>query len=355
MHSEPAVLSLERRGALAVVTLDRPDATNILSLSLLQHLRTILANSAADDSIGAVLVRANGRVFSSGGDLYAILAHPPGAEFDRFRRRYFATEFALDRQIRQFPKPYIGIADGLTIGGGCGLALLGSHPVATERTLLSLPETGIGYFPDAGATWYLNRLPGEMGVYIGLRGQRLAASDAMALGLAAHYLRSEAVDAVIDRLAGQPRLSADVVSATLAGLAATPGPPAVAPRQAQVDALFAGDDVRAILARLEAAPEAWARAAAETLRYLCPTSLKVTLRALRAARGQPFDAAIRTEYRICVRMTGRPDFREGVRAMLIDKDKQPRWHQASLDAVSADDVESFFAPLEPDEPELDFR
>lgn len=347
-------LLVERRGALGLLTLDKPEATNVLSLDLLRRLRQALQDFAEDSDVDAVLVRSNGRVFSSGGDIYSILAHQPGPDFEALRREYFTIEFALDRRIRHFPKPYIGLVDGLTIGGGCGVALLGQYVVATERTVLSLPETAIGYFPDAGATWLLNQLPGEMGVYVGLRGQRLNGSDALALGLATHYLASESLTTLVDDLTAEKRLPPSVVSLILERYASNPGPSPIASRQARVDELFCGDGISAILSRLDAAPEGWAQATAATLRHVCPTSLKATLRTLRAVRGQSFDVTIITEYRVSVRMTGRPDFREGVRAVLIDKDNQPRWSPASIGAVSDTEIGTFLSPLAPSEQELEF-
>ena len=347
-----ADLLIDRQGALGILTLNRPHALNALSLEMIRGLAAALADSAEDPAIGAVLIRAEGRTFSSGGDVLAILGFPPGAEFERYRRDYFAAEYALNYRIHAYPKPYVAIIDGLTIGGGCGLSLHGSHVVATERTLVSMPETMIGHFPDVGASWFLNRLPGELGVYVGLRGLRLAASDVVGLGLATHYLASERLPELVAALAEAPRLDRATVDAALASRISDPGPSIVAGRRERVDALFDGATVEAIVAALETAPESWAKAALGVLRQASPRSLKVTLKMLRDGRRLPIEEALPIEYRICVRVTGGADFREGVRAALIDKDNTPRWQPDRLEALDEAAVNAYFAPLSPIEPEL---
>ncbi len=351
--SDDLELLIDRRGALGILTLNRLETANALSLGMIRGIASGLADFARDPKIGAVLIRAEGRTFSSGGDVLAILSYTPGPELERFRRDYFAAEYALNYRIHTYPKPYIAVIDGLTIGGGCGLSLHGSHVVASERTLISMPETTIGHFPDVGATWFLNRLPGEMGVYIGLKGLRLGASDAVALGLATHYVGSDHLPALSTALAGQTQLDAAAVDAILAGFVSDPGASALMSRQERVDKLFGGATVEAIVVGLETAKESWAEAALGVLRHASPRSLKVTLKMLREGRGLSIEEALRTEYRICVRVTGSHDFREGVRAALIDKDNRPHWQPDRLEALGEREVEAYFAPLAPAEPELD--
>lgn len=352
MGSNPELL-IARRGALGILTLNRPQANNVLSLRMIQALATALADFAQDAAVGAVMIEAKGSVFSSGGDVIGILSYPPGPEFEHYRREYFAAEYALNYRIHTYPKPYVAVIDGLTMGGGCGVSLHGSHVVATERALIAMPETAIGHFPDVGASWFLNRLPSEMGCYVGLRGLRLAARDAMALGLTTHYLRSERVPDLIGLLAAAPRLDRAAVDAVLERLGSEPTASTLTGRLARVDALFAGDTMEAIIGALETATEGWAKAALETLRCASPRSLKVTLKMLRDGRCLTIAEALRVEYRICVRITGSHDFREGVRAALIDKDGAPCWRPNRLEALDDDEVNAYFAPLAPAEPELD--
>lgn len=352
MVATTSELLVEARGRLGILTLNRPQATNALSFEMLRGLTAALEDFARNPSIDAVLVRNEGRAFCSGGDLLEILAQPAGPAFERRRREYFATEYALNYRIHTFPKPYIALIDGLTMGGGCGISLHGSHVVATERTLLAMPETAIGHFPDAGATWFLNRLPGEMGVYAGLRGLRLSSGDVVAMGLASQFIQSSAIAGVVKALTAAARLDRKVVNDILADFAGKPAPSTAAARQARVDELFAGATVEAISETLARAKESWAEAALGVLQHASPISLKVSLRMLREGRNMPIDEALRREYRICMRITGGHDFREGVRAALIDKDNAPRWQPDRLDLIDDATVAAYFAPLAPAEQEL---
>ncbi|MGE5270460.1 MAG: enoyl-CoA hydratase/isomerase family protein [Thiohalocapsa sp.] len=353
----PDDVLIEKRGSLGLVTLNRPQQQNVLSLPMLRRIAAALDDFTADDGIATIMIGAVGRVFSAGGDVYGILAPPPGAEFDRFRREYFRSEFALDHRIHACPKPVVALLDGLTIGGGCGLALHARYVVTTERTIVSMPETAIGYFPDVGASRFLNRLPGRIGLYVGLRGLRLGAADVVGLGLAGHHVRAQRRDEFVAALAAitqpEPTALAAAIARVLAQFADNPGPSPVLARRPRIDELFAGDTVEDIVVALSGAGESWAEAALATLRHVCPMSLKVTLRLLCEGGGSSLAEALRTDYRVCLRLTGRDDFREGVRAVLVDKDNQPKWQPECLERVDRAAVAACFAPLEPAESELD--
>jgi enoyl-CoA hydratase len=355
MTGAPHDLLIETRGRLGILTLNRARAANALSFGMLQGLTTALAEMADSAAIDAVLIRSEGRSFCSGGDLVEILAQPAGPPFERRRRAYFATEYALNYQIHTFAKPYIAVIDGLTMGGGCGVSLHGSHIIATERTLLSMPETMIGHFPDAGATWFLNRLPGEMGVYVGLRGLRLSAADVVGFGLATHFVPSSSLAGLIDALAAAPRLTGQDVDGALSRFAGQVQASPTAARQARVDELFSAPTVEGIIAVLQTAKESWAEAALGVLQHASPLSLKVTLRMLREGRGLAIGDALRREYRICVRITGGHDLREGVRAVLIDKDDAPRWQPDRLELIDDRMIDEVFEPLAPEESELELE
>jgi enoyl-CoA hydratase len=349
----PGIL-VEKRARLGVLTLNRPQSLNVLSFGIIQSFTQALADFARDPAIDAVLVQAEGPSFCSGGDVLFLVSYPPGSEFERIRRQYFTAEYRLNYLIHTYPKPYVAIIDGVTIGGGCGLSLHGSHVVATERTVLSMPETSIGHFPDVGASWFLNRLRGHMGVYIGLRGLRLNGADTVALGLGTHYMASDQLPHLVAALYSSARLEREGIDAILARFARPCGPSAAESRQDKVDQLFCGDSVEAILLALEGARESWAEAALATLRHASPRSLKVTLRMLREGRHLSIEEALRTEYRICVRVTASDDFREGVRAALVDKDNRPQWQPVRIEALDAEEIAGYFMPLAPHEPELDF-
>ncbi|MEA2757180.1 MAG: enoyl-CoA hydratase [Aliidongia sp.] len=352
MSVEAEVLT-ETQGGLGVITLNRPKALNALSLGMIEVIEAALARWAGDDKIAAVLIRGAGeKAFCAGGDVRAIATVDGSPETERLKRLFFAAEYRLNYHIHTYPKPFLALIDGITMGGGCGLSLHGSHVIATERTALAMPETVLGLFPDVGATWFLNRLPGEMGVYLGLSGVRLRANDLVALGMATHFVPSAAAPALIEDLAATP-LDEASIAAVLARHAGDPGAAMVATRRSEVDKLFAGATVEAIMADLGDAGPDWAGAALQTMHRASPTSLKLTLRQLRGGRTLNLAQMLRIEYRLAVRCTTGHDFPEGVRAILIDKDNAPRWQPARLEDLDAASVEAYFWPFAEPRDELD--
>ncbi len=342
--AEPEILT-ERRGALGILTLNRPKALNALNLGMIDLIEAAMRPWAEDPRIGGVLIRgAGGRAFCAGGDVRRI-GTAPREEAEPATRSFFAREYRLNHRIHTYPKPFVALIDGITMGGGCGLSLHGSHVVATERTMLAMPETVLGLFPDVGASWFLNQLDGEMGVYLGLSGVRLHANDLTALGLASHHVTSDRLDTVIEDLAAERMLDSESIEAVLDRHATAPGDALVADRFERIDTLFAGATVEAVAGALESAPEDWAQEALATIRRASPSSLKVTLRELRQGRGKGLAELLRIEYRLAVRSALSHDFREGVRAILVDKDNKPRWQPDRLDAVDDAAVERYFAPF----------
>jgi len=340
-----AEVLIETRGGLGLITLNRPKALNALSLGMIEGIESALAGWAEDDRIGAVLIQGAGeKSFCAGGDVRAIANVDGSPETERLKRLFFASEYRLNYHIHTYRKPFLALIDGITMGGGCGLSMHGSHVIATERSALSMPETVLGLFPDVGATWFLNQLPGEMGVYLGLSGVRLRANDLVVLGLATHFVPSSAGPALIADLAAGP-LDTVSIDAALARHAGDPGVPVVASRQSEVDRLFAGASVEAIAEALAGSEQDWAQEALRTIHRASPTSLKITLRQLRGGRGLDLAEMFRIEYRLAVRCTGGHDFPEGVRAILVDKDNAPRWQPDRLEALDTAAVEAYFAPF----------
>jgi enoyl-CoA hydratase len=233
------------------------------------------------------------------------------------------------------------------MGGGVGVSVHGSHRVAGDRFQFAMPEVGIGFFPDVGATWFLPRMPGKLGTWCAVTGDRLKSADAVAAGIATHRVSSARFPDLIDALCGNV-----AVDAILAAFAETPGEGPIAARREAIDRLFAGDRVEDILARLDAeagADAEWAKATAAAIRTKSPTSLKIALAQVRRGRDWSFEQCMQAEFRIVSRIVHGHDFYEGVRAVIVDKDNAPRWKPAALGDVSADDVERHFAPLGPDE------
>ena len=331
---------LRREAALGHITLNRPNALNALTYEMCASISGVLRDWAEDNAVHAILIDAvPGRAFCAGGDIRSI--YHLGRQNPAQAEAFFATEYRLNAAVRHYPKPYVALLNGITMGGGAGLSVHGSHRVVTENATFAMPETGIGLYPDVGGSYFLSRLPGETGTYLGLAGARIGPADMLSLGLATHFVPTVAMNQLAPRLAeGQP------VDAAFRQLA--DGKPQMAPltgHRLEIDELFSGESVEAIIAKLQTGA-AWARGVAETLASRSPTSLKLTLKALREAKKLDFDGCMRMEYRLTLRLLGGHDLYEGVRAILIDRDQQPHWQPNSLPLVTDEMIEAYFAPLE---------
>jgi enoyl-CoA hydratase len=341
-----ADIVFERRGTAGIVTLNRPQALNAVTLGMVHALAARLDEWAADPEVSRVLVTAAGeRVFSAGGDIRALydLARA-GREIDALR--FWRDEYRLNGRIKNYPKPYVALIDGIVMGGGVGVSVHGSHLVAGDKFLFAMPEVGIGFFPDVGATFVLPRMPGEIGTLCALTGERLKTADAVATGIATHYVPSARFAQLRDALCG---LAA--VDEVLAAYAVDPGEAPVLARRTAIDRLVAGDRVEDMLARLDlegqgAAEAEWARAMAARIREKSPLSLKIALAQMRRGAAWPFPVCMQAEFRIVSRIVYGKDFYEGIRAVIIDKDNRPRWQPATLAEVEAAEVERHFAPID---------
>jgi enoyl-CoA hydratase len=336
-----------RRGDLMVVTLDRPRALNALTLPMCRALDDGLRAWQADPGIGAVLIKGEGdRAFCAGGDirwLHGVLTTEGVAAACRF----YALEYPMNARLHHFSKPWIALLDGIAMGGGVGVSVHGSHRIVTERTLFAMPETGIGLFPDVGATFMLPRLPVALGPYLGLTGARLGAADCLHAGIGTAHVAADRLDALEAALA-ETRLCDDpfaAVDAVLEAFRSDPGRAAIADLRAPIDACFRQESLAAVLAALQEEASGWGAAQAQELASKSPTSLAVTFRQLCKGATLDFDSAMRLEYRLVHRFMAGHDFREGVRALLIDKDQRPRWSPDRLDDVSDAMVDGYFAPL----------
>lgn len=345
-------LLIESRGALGIVTLNRPAALNALNLEMIQALSPQLDAWASDASIHAIVIRGAGpKAFCAGGDVRAVaasVASPEGKE--PLSRAFFRGEYALNHRIHHYPKPFIALVDGICMGGGLGLSVHGSHRVVTERLLLAMPETAIGLFPDVGGGWFLPRMPGEVGTYLGLTGARCRAADAKWIGYATHVVHSGEIDALLEALVAapwdgaEPSVITTEVLTRFSAAAEDDGAPALAAHREAIDRCFAFDSVEAIVSALKDEGSPWSEETLTTLARLCPFSLEVTLRQLRLGRSIEYDQMAAIEYRLSQAMTARADFREGIRAVLIDKDGQPKWSPATIDEVSDEEVARCFEP-----------
>jgi enoyl-CoA hydratase len=347
---------LGREGGLATLLINRPNALNALTLDNYRRFAPALRAWAIDPSVHAVVVRGAGeRAFCAGGDVRAVYEAGRGISGDPdLTAVFFREEYELIRRIHRFPKPYIAVIDGITMGGGAGISVNGAYRIATERTLFAMPETAIGLFPDVGATRFLNRCPGQVGRYLGLTGARLGAADTLYCGFATHFVSHDQVAGLVEAFGGvvwETERESDRVEATIARFAKDPGLAPLAALRPAIDRCFAGGSVEEIIAALAAESAAGgvhARWAAETRAGLLtksPTSLKITLRQLMIGRDYDLEAALSLEYRLTQHVMAAHEFYEGVRAMLIDKDQAPRWQPATLAEVSDSMVDAYFTPI----------
>ncbi|HYZ42394.1 MAG TPA: enoyl-CoA hydratase/isomerase family protein [Stellaceae bacterium] len=345
-----------REGGVATITINRPQALNALTLANYRRIDPGLREWEADPSVHVIVMRGAGdRAFCTGGDVRALYEAGRGLSGDpQLPAVFFREEYELIRRIHRLHKPYIAIIDGITMGGGAGISVNGAYRVATERTAFAMPETGIGLFPDVGATRFLNRCPGHIGRYLGLTGVRLNAEDALYCGFATHAVKQEQIESVLaglERARWQAGDEHKLVQAYLGRFAIRPNAGNLSALQPAIDRCFNGASVEAILDALEAEATAggthakWAEETRAALLTKSPTSLKITLRQLTIGRNYDVDAALALEYRMTQHVMVAHDFYEGVRAMLIDRDRNPQWRPAILAEVSDRMIDEYFAPL----------
>ncbi len=337
LAGEDSEVRIARTGRIGRITLDRPKAINALTLPMLRAISRALEDWRNDDRVLVVVVDGAGeRGLCAGGDIREIYRSVQAG--DNMAATFWREEYALNAQIAAYPKPYVVLMDGLVMGGGVGISAHGSHRLVTPRTALAMPETSIGFFPDVGGTWLLSRAPGELGTYLGLTGARIGAADAILCGLADGLIEPERWPALVGALAGAA--SKDDVARCLAGLDGSgKEEPRLARDRAEIDRSFAADRLEEIFTRLERDGSRFAADTLATLRARSPMALKVTLAALRQARSlATIGDCLELELRMSGPMARRPDFLEGIRAAVIDKDLSPRWSPASLEAVEDADV-----------------
>lgn len=328
-------------GRVGRIRLARPKAIHALNYEMCQAMVEALTAWAKDDAILAVIIdHAEGRGFCAGGDIRMIAES--GAGDGSAARAFFRLEYQLNHQLFTYKKPIVAFMDGITMGGGVGISQPARFRVATENTKFAMPETGIGLFPDVGGGWYLSRLSGRMGEYLALTGHRLNGPECLALGLATHLVDAEQLEAVKIAIEENP---ASIEAALSAVTKRGENAPILGHQQA-IDRLFAGATLEDIFAALEADGGEWANAQLKTLRTKSPQSMKVSLRLVREGREQTsFADEMRQEFAVGARVAMLPDFIEGVRALIVDKDNTPRWQPSTPEAVRDDAVDAIFAPL----------
>jgi enoyl-CoA hydratase len=320
---------------------------------MIATLETCLLNWASTARVyGIVLDAVPGRGFCGGGDIRALVTGLD--ENMEAARQFFRDEYQHNWTLERFTKPHISLIDGIVMGGGVGISLYGTHRVAGENMVFAMPETGIGFFPDIGAGYFLSRFPGKTGLYLGLTGLSIGRADAYYLGVATHCINAPEFDKIRYAI-----IEGDPIDPVLDDLHRDPGESRLAELRSAIDRIFSAGRVEDILKGLDAETGAhaeWARETAATIRQRAPLSLKVAFQLIQeGASKQTLKEELKTEFRLVWRFLEGPDLREGVRAALIDKDKAPKWQPARLEDVTDEMVDACFAPLGDKELELDDR
>jgi enoyl-CoA hydratase len=333
------------------IRLNRPKAIHALTREMCDAMSEVLLAWREDPSIQVVVIdHAEGRGFCAGGDVVMLARSGAGDASDA--KRFFFSEYRLNHLLFTYPKPTVAIMDGITMGGGVGIALPCEYRVATENTRLAMPETGIGLFPDVGGGWYLSRLPGRVGQFMALTGARLDASECLYLGLATHYIEQGSLEELHERILKAPGR----IQGALGAAAAIAPDAKIESNMGQITKLFASDRLEDVLAALEEDGSDWAQSELATLKSKSPLSCKVSLRLLaEGANRSSFAEEMRAEYALAGRIVRTHDFREGVRALLIDKDNNPQWDPPTPEEVDDEMLDVLFEPLPEREAWTPFR
>lgn len=333
-------------GHLGVITLNRPSVLNSLNHAMVNAIYDQLLTWEHADHIKAVVIRAvEGRAFCAGGDIR--LTYDRMKAHDPAMTSFFYDEYQLNRKIFHYPKPYIALLDGITMGGGVGISIHGSHRVATDKLLFAMPETGIGFFPDVGGTYFLPRIPHRIGYYLGLTGARISSDECVHLGIAHQKISQEALPDLLNDLAQTPFTddSRAAVSTIIEKYQIPLKSSQLIDQQQMMSKCFSAYRMEEIIFALQRCESPICQEAAVTILKKSPTSLKISLRAMQTGSKNDFDACMRQEYRLVSRFLLGHDFAEGIRAVIIDKDQMPKWDPGTIEDVTDADVEKYFAPL----------
>lgn len=339
------------QGDIGLIILNRPKALNALSEHMFIALDEKLRKWQQSSKIKAVVIRGAGdRAFCAGGDIRQV--YEQRNEPLEKKRKIFWEEYRLNRRIFHFNKPYIAFLDGITMGGGAGVSINGTHRIATEKLSFAMPETTIGFFPDVGASYFLPRCPGKAGLYLGLCGRNINAADACFLKLATHYIPSNYLDEVLQKLVKTAFINGDAHTAVdqiLEPFSASPGEADLVEHCDLIDKCFAHNTVEAILQALDESGDEWCRELAVLISTKSPTSLKVVLEQMKRGEVLDFDECMQMEYRMVTHFLQGHDFYEGIRAAIIDKDRNPNWQPNKLSEISPAVIDEYFEKLNPEE------
>ncbi len=339
---EPEVLS-DVQGRAGVITLNRSKALNSLNLEMIREIMSVLKSWESDDSVDFVVIEGAGdKAFCAGGDIRSVyLARLEGKR--DYKDAIFREEYQLNYYISKYPKPYISLINGICMGGGLGVSIHKSHRIVSEKAVMAMPETGIGFFPDVGASYFLNHCPGKMGMFMAITGEKITAADAIYAGLATHYVPSENFKMLRADLLKAMSVTqmADVISKH-----AVPAPESeLSQHQPLIDDIFEGKKIEDILEKLYAAKHSKAYDWVRNLGKKSPMSMSVAFSMLKKTKGMSLKKCLPLEYRLSQRFVENYDFFEGIRALLVDKDNAPKWQPNHISKVKTSEVRGYFKDL----------
>ena len=333
----------EVKGTLGLITLNRPKALNALTLSMVREIHPQLKKWENDSSVKNILIKAEGeKAFCAGGDIRAL--HDWGKNNDEEAVGFYREEYILNQYIKRYPKPYISLVNGIVMGGGVGLSVHGSHRIAGENYSFAMPETGIGLFPDVGGSFFLPRLSFEAGTYLALTGNRIKAADAIFLGTATNFIKSENFSNLINDLSKEENDPKNI----LEKYSVEPGESEFREISQFCDKIFGADTVEKIIENLIEENSDLSKKILSIIEQKSPTSLKVALKSLRLGKNISFEECMQMEFRMVNKVMNDHDFYEGVRALIIDKDNNPSWKPSNISEVEENFVDKFFSSLDDD-------
>lgn len=338
---------IERHGDKGVIILNRPKALNAINIEMARRLEAHLKSWDTDSQIKTVVIKsASEKAFCAGGDVKSIIESGPSGG-----KVFFRQEYTLNNLIGSLSVPYVALINGIIMGGGCGLSVHGNFRIVTEKALFAMPETAIGLFPDVGASHFLNKLPGSLGLYFGLTGQRLSGRDLFKAGIATHFIPSDKIDTLQDEIMRIEKPDLLKIDRILQKYQEQWQDDyrkefSLKPHIGRINSIFGqAKSVEEIVSGLEKDNSEWARKHLDILKKMSPTSLKLTFEQLRRAKTMTLPECLKMEYRMACRILENKEFYEGVRAVLVDKDNNPKWNPAKLEDVKEVDINAYFEPL----------
>jgi enoyl-CoA hydratase len=339
MSTDTPDILFDTKGAAGLITLNRPKALNSLNLDMVTAMRAQLKAWESDPAIGCVVLQGAGdRAFCAGADIRSL--RQSSIDGTTCALDFLREEYLLNSLIKHYPKPYISLIRGICMGGGMGLSVHGAYRIASSSAVFAMPETAIGFFPDVGGSYFLARCPGQLGLYLGLTGERLNTRDAIYARLATHWIPSDEWPVLLEALA-----NGDDPTDLFSEMGRRPQNSPLSERRTKIDRIFGTTSVEDILTLLDRDDKEWSHECAALMRTRSPSSLKIAYGQIRNGDSLEFDDCMKMEFRIAHRITKSADFREGVRAVIVDKDNAPKWQPASLADVSDADVQAYFEPV----------